>query len=120
MENYTRIDIRLDDESIQDIYSIMQSEKKKKSDVIRELVALGISAKKQQKSGEFTLSVKEEVMLGLLLKIKGMLYEGMRNLLSDDDNKVSITQIKETINNKLAESIEKVEQGQVRYKNLKI
>ena len=117
MENYARVDIRLDEESIQGIYSIMQSEKKKKSDVIRELISLGISTKKQQKSGQFTLSVKDEIMMGLLLKINGMLYQSMKNILSD--NNPSIDQIEKIINSKIADSIDQVEQGKVRYKNLK-
>ena len=120
MENFVRVDMRLNAKHMQAVYSLMEAEKKKKSDVIRELLSLGLATKKQQKSGNLTLSVKDEVMIGLLLKINGMLYQSMKKLLSDSENNCSIDEIEEMINSKLAKSIDQVEQGQVRYKNLKI
>lgn len=114
-------DIRFKPEKWENIKEIAKEENKTIQETVRELCSIGISYKFSIKDDEskVKLSIKDEIMLGLLFKIHGNLNRFSNQFLEDFKNEKGVT-FKE-INDKsitdLEDCFEKVISGKLRYRN---
>ena len=114
-------DIRFKPEKWENIKEIAKEENKTIQETVRELCDIGIAYKFSIKDDEskVKLSIKDEIMLGLLFKIHGNLNRFSNQFLEDYQNEKGVT-FKE-INDKsitdLEDCFEKVTSGKLRYRN---
>lgn len=112
--------IRFKPEKWENIKEIAKEENKNIQETVRELCDIGIAYKFAKKDDEnkVKLSIKDEIILGLLFKINGNLNRFIKQVLEDYQNEKGMT-FKEINNKSIADlegCFEKVVSGKLRYR----
>lgn len=112
--------IRFKPEKWEKIKEISIEENKTIQETVRELCDIGIAYKEANKNdkSKVKLSIKDEIILGLLFEIKGNLNGFSKQNLEDYKNKKGVTfeEINDKNIAKLEECFEKVVSGKLRYR----